>query len=202
VRKGKVQRRPLSVTNSKSGAAVMPAPTEASFSEARRILREYIPSGQNDTPEYRGYRALVDTQLANMERFARGEITNDQLARAEIPNVFRTPPPASPPAWLERDLAQRILDMVAAGDADRGKRAEELAVWIKKSYPAPVGAPWRPENYLLGLEAQKLYDSQKPSSWMKVALQICPQKGPGHRCSASCADKLRQAAKQSKKVAV
>jgi hypothetical protein len=140
--------------------------------------------------------------LANIEKFVRGEISNEQLARAKIPNVFRTPPKVPPPEWLEQDLAKRILDIVSAEGADREKRAEELSVWIRKSNPAPGGAPWRPENYLLGLEAQKLYDSQKPKSWMKVAFQVCPQKGPGHTCSTLCANKLRQAAKQSKKVAV
>ena len=180
----------------------MPSTLEVSLSEIRKILPEGLTSVQNQAANFRGHVALADTMLTNMERIATGEITNDQLARAKIPNVFRTPPKVPPPEWLEQDLATRILDMVSAGGADREKRAEELSVWITKSNPAPVGAPWRPENYLLGLEAQKLYDSQKPKSWMKVALQICPLKRSGHTCSTSCADRLRQAARQSKKVAV
>ena len=202
MRKVKARRRSPSVTNSKSGTAVMPSPIEAPFSEARKLLHEGIARAQSQGAEYAGLGALSDSMLANMERYARGEITRDQLARAEIPKVFRTSLPALPPDWLDQELAMRILNFVAAGGADREKRADELSVWIRKSYPASVGAPWRPENYLLGLEAQKLYDSQKPRSWMKGAFQICPQKAPGHRCSKLCADKLRQAAKQSKKVAV
>lgn len=202
MRKGKVRHRSPSTTNSKSSTTVTSSTLEVSLSEARRTLQEGIASVQNQGADFRGRVAVSDTFLANMERLARGEITNDQLGRAEIPNVFRTPRPVLPPEWLDQDLAKRILDIVAAGEADRNKRAEELSVWIKKSNPAPVGAPWQPESYLLGLEAQKLYDSQKPISWMKVALQICPQKGPRHRCSTSCADRLRQAAIQSKKVAV
>jgi hypothetical protein len=202
VRKGKVRHRSPSVTKSKSGTTVMPSTLKVSLSEIRKILHEGLTGVQNQDANFRGHVALLDTMLTNMERFATGEITNDQLARAEIPNVFRTSPGVQPPEWLGQGLAKRILDIVAAGEADRNKRAEELSVWIKKSNPAPVGAPWQPESYLLGLEAQKLYNSQKPISWMKVALQICPQKGPGHRCSTSCADRLRQAAIQSKKVAV
>ncbi len=197
--KGKVRHPSPSVTNSKSSAPIRPPTAEAPLPGARRILREYILSAQNRGADHRGLAALLDTMLANIERRVSGDITNDQLDQAEIPNIFRTPPPVSPPEWLDPDLTKRILDIVAAGGADHNQRAKELSDWIKKSYPAPAGAPWRPENYLLGLEAQKLYDSQKPKSWMKVARQICPQKGPGHRCSASCAGKLVQAAKQSKR---
>lgn len=202
MRKGKVRHQSPSNANSKSSTTITPSSLKVSLSEIRKILDEGLTNLQNQGANFRGYVALLDTMLANLERFAREEITNDQLGRAELPNAFRTPPPVLPPEWLDQDLAKRILDIIAAGGADSQKRAEELSVWIKKSNPTPVGAPWQPANYLLGLEAQKLYDSQKPKSWMKVALQICPQKGPGHKCSALCANRLRQAARQSKKVAV
>ncbi|MGC2294650.1 MAG: hypothetical protein WA450_22055 [Candidatus Acidiferrales bacterium] len=183
----------------------MPSKLEVSLSEKaeiRRILPEHFTRAQNQGADFKGLGAYLDTALANIEKFVRGEISNQQLARAKIPNVFRTPPKVPPPEWLEQDIAKRILDIVSAGGADREKRGEELSVWIKKSNPAPGGAPWRPENYLLGLQAQEKYDSLTPRSWMKVALQICPQKGPGHKCSALCADRLRQAARQCKMVAV
>jgi hypothetical protein len=159
---------------------------------------------QNRGGAFRGLGALLDTLLANMEKLVAGNISLEQFlqSQANIPNIFQNPTLVSSPEWLQQNLADRILESIAAGGADSGRRAEELSVWIKKSNPAPVGAPWKPENYLLGLRAQHTYDSLRRKSWMKVAYQVCPEKGARHTCTQSCADRLRQAAIQSKKFAV
>lgn len=203
--KRKLQRRSLPTSDSKSSDDVSDLILQESMSEARKILQEGISTVENQSKGLLGLGALADALLLNLERCAKGEITLDQLSQSlkKIPNIFRPPQPVSHPRWLQPELAQQILDSIAGTDPDFVKRAEELSDWIKKSYPPPRGAEWRPENYLLGLEAQRVYDSLKtPKSWMKVAHLKCSQKGPGHTCTKLCADRLRQAADQSKNLAI
>jgi hypothetical protein len=172
--------------------------------EARKILQEGITSLKNPSAAFMGLGALADTLLRNMQKCETKQITVDQFlqSQAEIPNIFKNQMTVSRPPSLSPDLAQQIMDYVDRAGPARRQQAEELSVWIKSLCSAPRGAPWKPENYLFGLRAQKTYDELRAPSWMQVAHRICPQKGPKHKCSKQCADRIQQAAKQSKRVAV
>lgn len=130
---------------------------------------------------------LAIKMLAEIERYARGEITEAQFRdlESEIPERFQVP---SPPEYLPDNVAWLLLKDRAAGN--------ELTGWIKEVHKKPLGRPGKLQNYMLGQEAARLKDHER-LSWGQIVRKLCPErKNLAHHCSKKCEDRIRDLAKR------
>jgi hypothetical protein len=157
-----------------------------------RLWRSKVERARQSGPHTRGRWESIsqaDSGLVLWEKYCLGKFSEQQLFQS-FPKLYMAP--FLP--WIGPRLTWALLTAIWSAQEERKGTAKDFVDWVKFHFTSSGGRPAKTERYKMVQQAAIL--RAKEWSWMKIAIRLCPERGPHHSCAERCADKIRLAVKE------
>jgi hypothetical protein len=163
-----------------------------------RFWRESLEQFLDRGPHTRGVRKHFLNTIANLERwetYCLGEISESEFFGL-YPEKYKAP--FLP--WIGPRITFELVDAIWTAEHEKSGTPNDFVKWVEFHFTSAGGHPVDLALYNIAQKAVVLRKDKLP--WMKIAHKLCPskQKDSQHRCTKSCADKIRLAVAEFEEV--